>query len=377
MEETDNLRLPYLLAAQAQKHVTHNEALRSLDALVQLAIENRDLADPPVTPTDGARYIVASPATGDWSGHEGEIAAFQDAAWLFHAAHEGWIAWVSDEDVAIVYDGTGWVTLSSGGGGGSVNPTPLVGVNATSDTTNRLSVTSPASLFNHEGNGHQLKINKAAADDTASLLYQTGFSGRAELGLTGDDDFHFKVSDDGSTWNDAILIDKSTGAVSFPNTAIGGGGGSGAAGDIEMSFDAIPQLGFVELDGATISGGEATYPGIAARYPWMVSSGDIILPDMRGRAPRGWANGSSNDPDRASRLARAGDGQTGDYPGTYQDDEFEDHSHTYEKETTAGLRNNGASQTPLVTTSTTATSSTGGNETRMKNTSVMFTMRLG
>ncbi|MCH9806958.1 MAG: DUF2793 domain-containing protein [Alphaproteobacteria bacterium] len=225
MEETDHLRLPYLIAAQAQKHVTHNEALRALDAIVHLAVDDRDLTAPPASPSDGERYLVAASATGDWAGHDGEIAAFQDGAWMYYSPKEGWIAWVSDEDAAIAFDGTNWVALSSGGGGGSVNPTPLVGVNATADTTNRLSVSAPATLLSHEGNGHQLKINKAASGDTGSLLYQTGFSGRAEIGLTGDDDFHFKVSADGTAWNDAILIDKDTGEVSFPNTTIGGGGG--------------------------------------------------------------------------------------------------------------------------------------------------------
>lgn len=97
---------------------------------------------------------------------------------------------------------------------------PLLGVNATADTTNRLSVAAPATLLNHDGNGHQLKLNKAAASDTASLLYQTGFSGRAEMGTTGDDDFHFKVSADGSTWKDAIVIDRSSGGVRLPNTGM-------------------------------------------------------------------------------------------------------------------------------------------------------------
>lgn len=99
----------------------------------------------------------------------------------------------------------------------SINPASLVGVNATADTTNRLSVASPASLFNHEGAGHQVKVNKNAAANTASFLFQTGFSGRAEIGTTGDDDFHFKVSPDGTAWKEGIKIDKSTGAVTFPS----------------------------------------------------------------------------------------------------------------------------------------------------------------
>jgi hypothetical protein len=65
------------------------------------------------------------------------------------------------------------------------------------------------------GNGHQQKINKAAAGDTASTLYQTGYSGRAEFGLTGDDNFHVKVSPDGSTWYEAMIVDRSTGNVGF------------------------------------------------------------------------------------------------------------------------------------------------------------------
>jgi hypothetical protein len=55
---------------------------------------------------------------------------------------------------------------------------------------------SSAILFNNIGNGTQVKVNKNAAGDTGSFLYQTGFSGRAEIGLCGDDDFHFKVSPD-------------------------------------------------------------------------------------------------------------------------------------------------------------------------------------
>ena len=96
--------------------------------------------------------------------------------------------------------------------------TGSIGINgASADATNKLALNSAASLFNHDGNGHQLKLNKAAAGDTASVLYQTGFSGRAEFGTTGDDDFHVKVSPDGSTWFEALVADKDTGAVSFPN----------------------------------------------------------------------------------------------------------------------------------------------------------------
>jgi len=253
MTDTPNLALPYILAAQSQKHVTHNEAIRALDCVVQLSVASRTLTAPPGSPAEGSRYVVAAAATGDWTGQSGKIAAFQDGAWAFHAPNEGWIAWVAAESLAIVYTASAWALLPANGlvtdhgmlsglgdddhaqyhtdARGDARYTPLdpamLGINATADTTNRLALQSAASLFDNVGNGHQQKINKHAAGDTASQLYQTNYSGRAEIGLTGDDDFHFKVSANGSTWTEAFKIDKSSGLLSllsgqmkFPATQI-------------------------------------------------------------------------------------------------------------------------------------------------------------
>jgi hypothetical protein len=221
MDDTPNLRMPYIMAAQAQKHITHNEALRVLDCLVQLSVRSRNQAAPPAAPADGDRYIVAASPTGAWAGKGGKIAAWQDNAWAFAAPAEGWSGWVCDEDKVYVFDGAAW-TAGGGGGAASVNPTPMVGVNATADTVNRLSVKSPASLFDNDGNGHQIKINKAAPGDTNSIVFQTAYAGRAEMGLAGDDQFHVKVSANGTTWTEALVIDRTTGVVSMPQTPAAG-----------------------------------------------------------------------------------------------------------------------------------------------------------
>lgn len=217
MADTPNLGLPYIMAAQAQKHVTHNEAIRALDALVHLAVIARDGATPPASPVDGDRYIIATGGTGAWSGHDHEIAAFQDGAWAFFTPRPGWRAWIVGESALRAWSGSAWVAIGGGGSDGGDAAFDTLGINATADGTNRLALSSPASLFNHAGAGHQVKVNKAEAGDTASLLFQTAFSGRAEMGTAGDDDFHFKVSPDGSAWREAILIDKATGEVSFPS----------------------------------------------------------------------------------------------------------------------------------------------------------------
>lgn len=212
MEKSANLQLPYIMPSQAQKHVTHNEAVRTLDALVQLGVLDRDLSAPPVSPADGDRYLVASGATDAWASNDGKVAAWQDGAWAFLAPKAGWLLWVADEDRLLGFDGTAWIDAAVH----SVNPAPLVGVNATADATNRLVVKSPASLFDEEAGDHRIKINKAAAGDTASLVFQSAYSGRAEFGLAGDDDWHVKVSADGAVWTEALKVDRSTGRVSLP-----------------------------------------------------------------------------------------------------------------------------------------------------------------
>ena len=212
MEQSANLQLPYIMPSQAQKHVTHNEAIRTLDALVQLAVLDRDLSTPPVSPTDGDRYLVAAGGTGAWTGKGGSVAAWQDGAWAFLAPQAGWLLWVADENRLIGFDGAVWIDAAVH----SVNPALLVGINTTADATDRLSVKSPASLFDAEAADHRLKINKAAAGDTASLIFQSGYSGRAEFGLAGDDDWHVKVSADGAVWTEALTVDRTTGRVRLP-----------------------------------------------------------------------------------------------------------------------------------------------------------------
>lgn len=210
MDRTPLLDLPYLMPSQAQKHVTHNEALSALDAVVQLAVKDADLAAPPLTPGAGDRYLVAAGASGDWTGREGWVAIFADNAWLFYQPRPGWVCYFEDEAQFKVFTTGGWIALEG------ATSSDTLGINAVPVLPERVSISSPTSLFSHEGDDHRLKINKASAGDTASMVFQDGFSGRAEMGLAGDDDFSVKVSADGSTWHEGIRVDSATGVVTLP-----------------------------------------------------------------------------------------------------------------------------------------------------------------
>jgi hypothetical protein len=215
MSNTPLLNLPYLAAGQAQKHVTLNESLRMLDALVQLVAESRTIATPPGSPAEGARYLVPTAPAGAWATHSGQIAAFQDGGWSYHTPKPGWFAWVVEESQFLVFDGSVWQAAT-----GATSSLPKLGINATADTTNRLTVSAPATLLDHAGAGHQLKINKAAATSTGSILFQTGYSGRAEIGLCGNDALAVKYASDGQNWATGLTISLQ-GQVGIGTTAPG------------------------------------------------------------------------------------------------------------------------------------------------------------
>lgn len=121
MTDTPNLSLPLLQPAQAQKHVTVNEALVRLDGLAQLCLVSVTATSPPNVPQEGSAYGVPQGAVEAWDGHAGEVAVFAGGGWVFLPARRGWRAMVLDGGVQAIFDGTGWrlgaATLAPSGAG--------------------------------------------------------------------------------------------------------------------------------------------------------------------------------------------------------------------------------------------------------------------
>jgi hypothetical protein len=112
-DTTPRLRLPELAAAQAQKHVTVNEALIKLDALTDLYLTGMTLASPPSSPADGIAYLVAAGGSGAWNGQDGKIAYCIDGSWRFYAPFGGLRAFNAADGKFYVYSGGGWTGWSA------------------------------------------------------------------------------------------------------------------------------------------------------------------------------------------------------------------------------------------------------------------------
>ena len=172
---------------------------------------------------------------------------------------------ISGATSAVIAAPYGYVALESNGSNkwtivdqstGSLGGLFALGIGTAADPSNPLSVTAGNILFNQSTGDIRIKLNKAASTNTASFIFQDGFAERAEIGLTGDDNFHFKVSPDGSTFYTGILIDKATGALTPGNarTPVADAAYGVLATDRAVAYASISAARIVTLPAA------ATYP---------------------------------------------------------------------------------------------------------------------
>lgn len=226
IDASARLGLPYLAAGQLQKHVTLNEALTFLDALTQTAVVSRTTATQPASASDGDLYILPEGATGDdWSGRAaGALMRHEMGGWTVVATPDGHLAVVLDSEEIVVRRNGDWTPLQT------ATPDELqqitrLGVNATADATNVVTVRANKALWtaleSESGGDGDLRFtfNKQASADVLSLLFQSGWGGRAELGLIGDDDLRLKVSPDGGAWREVLMADRHTGRAWFAKGA--------------------------------------------------------------------------------------------------------------------------------------------------------------
>ena len=264
-DHSPRLDLPYLAAAQAQKHVTLNEALARLDGLIACRVASRTVSTPPAAPAEGDAFIApAAVLTGDWTGaRAGDLIRRIDGAWSIEASPIGLLALVADEARVCLRDADAWRPLGERLGGAQA--LDVLGVGATADAATPLAVKLNTALFTAKaaaegGDGDlRLALNKEAAADVLSLLFQTGYAARAEIGLVGDDDLSLRVSPDGAAWLTALRVDAGSGVVGLPARPLGvGDGGTGA----RTAVAACAALGALALDGGRMSGPITTSNGI-------------------------------------------------------------------------------------------------------------------
>lgn len=216
---SSSLSLPFIQPSQAQKHVTHNEALRILDVITQLGVLADDQETPPAAPTDGDRYIIADTPTGAWTDHAGDVALFENGSWQFFAPKAGWRAYVTGREALIVHDGADWIDLESA----EIQDLEAFGLGMTSLPATPFSAKLNAALWTglyqgDGGNGSMITtLNKEATGNDTGFVFQQDFGTRGLFGLFVNDNLRLATSPDGSTFHDGLIVDANTGVVEQPN----------------------------------------------------------------------------------------------------------------------------------------------------------------
>lgn len=119
MTRTAQLSLPLVMPAQAQKHVTVNQALSVLDTVTQLGVRSSVVSSSPDAVNDGDAFIVPVDAAGEWQGRSGAVAVWNNGGWSYLNARPGWRAWDESLSGWQIFDGVTWVpnALATSGGG--------------------------------------------------------------------------------------------------------------------------------------------------------------------------------------------------------------------------------------------------------------------
>tara|TARA_R110000772_G_scaffold41597_7_gene96837 strand:- start:107 stop:1123 length:1017 start_codon:yes stop_codon:yes gene_type:complete len=271
MDSAPRLALPYLLPNQAQKHVTLNQSLQTLDIMTGLSVRSRMLSAQPATPVEGDGYILPADDSGDaWTGFEPDsVAAYLDGTWITLAPPERCRAWVENEHTLIVFTSGAWTALS-------LESFTSLGINTVAELPNRLAVKSDAILFSHDdvtpGTGNlRQAINREAGGNTGSILFQTDYEPGAELGLFGSADFEIRASPDGDTFTTGLRVAAADGAVSFP-------AGFASAANVLTSLEVRAALGTIADDTiSTADSGRTINGSVIIAIPNSLGSGPVVL----------------------------------------------------------------------------------------------------
>lgn len=121
---TPRLALPLLAAGQAQKEITHNEALALIDALLCPLAEAAGLNTAPAAPVEGQAWIVGAAPDGAWTGKAHQLAIATVGGWRFADLPEGATVLVRPAGVSWRRVASGWqapAAISPASGGTTID----------------------------------------------------------------------------------------------------------------------------------------------------------------------------------------------------------------------------------------------------------------
>ncbi len=126
-DQTSRLSLPLLHSAQAQKEMTHNEALTLIDLLLHGGVERVGEDTPPAAATPGQCWIVGNAPVGAWAGQARHVAGMTEGGWRFVAPRDGMTLWWVGGETTATFRGGAWHAGEVRASRLTIDGTPVVG----------------------------------------------------------------------------------------------------------------------------------------------------------------------------------------------------------------------------------------------------------
>ncbi len=127
---------------------------------------DRDLTAPPGGESPGDRYIVASVASGAWTGQEDDIAEWNGSAWIFTTPSAATRTHVIDEVKDVRWNGSAWVLVAN------TEPVAISLQNFPHSTLSGSFETVSETILNFDGIGSEnllFKFDLTVADTAANV----------------------------------------------------------------------------------------------------------------------------------------------------------------------------------------------------------------
>ncbi len=124
---TDKFELPLLASGQAQKELTHNEALTLIDALLIPIVESVAAVSVPANPALGRAWIAGATPSGAWAGHANALACWTDGGWRFISAIDGMSVWSRADAMHARFQSGAWTIGSVNGAAYKVQGVQVIG----------------------------------------------------------------------------------------------------------------------------------------------------------------------------------------------------------------------------------------------------------
>ncbi|MDF2631440.1 MAG: uncharacterized protein K0Q85_36 [Caproiciproducens sp.] len=135
-DTSPRLGFGYIKQSQSGKEITFAEFVNRCEVFIQPVVESMTLTAPPAG-VEGKLYVIATGATGDWTGKAKLLAQYIDGAWAYFTPVEGLRIWDKNTSMSMVYKSSTWqAEITANGKIGFFGATPVTKTTVTMTNTN-------------------------------------------------------------------------------------------------------------------------------------------------------------------------------------------------------------------------------------------------